>query len=175
MALEHALLVSLREKPAAGLELARRFDKSIGFFWSATHQQIYRVLHRMAADGWVIGEAGESRKDTTIYSVTPLGEKVLAEWIAESTPRESFRSDLAVKMRAASFGDRAALIADIERRIGEHSVRLAHYRSLMARDYPHPKKLTGRELDQYLVLRGGMRVEEFWIQWLTEYVEAHEQ
>ena len=30
VALEHALLVSLSERPAAGLELARRFDRSIG-------------------------------------------------------------------------------------------------------------------------------------------------
>ncbi|MCW2711082.1 MAG: PadR family transcriptional regulator, partial [Marmoricola sp.] len=33
MALEHALLVSLRERPGTGIELTRRFDRSIGFFW----------------------------------------------------------------------------------------------------------------------------------------------
>ncbi|MBU1802778.1 MAG: PadR family transcriptional regulator, partial [Actinobacteria bacterium] len=49
MALEHALLIALREQPASGLELARRFERSIGFFWSATHQQIYKVLGRMEA------------------------------------------------------------------------------------------------------------------------------
>ena len=47
MALEHAILVSLTERPASGLDLTRHFDRSIGFFWSATHQQIYRVLARM--------------------------------------------------------------------------------------------------------------------------------
>mgnify|MGYP006161823219 CR=1 FL=1 len=54
MALEHALLVALREQPASGLDLARRFEKSIGFFWHATHQQIYRVLGRMERDGWIV-------------------------------------------------------------------------------------------------------------------------
>ncbi|HJR40413.1 MAG TPA: PadR family transcriptional regulator, partial [Nocardioidaceae bacterium] len=53
MALEHALLVSLSERPGSGLELSRRFERSIGFFWNATHQQIYRVLRRMEDDGWV--------------------------------------------------------------------------------------------------------------------------
>ncbi|MEU0155402.1 PadR family transcriptional regulator [Micromonospora fulviviridis] len=42
MSLEHAILVSLLEQPASGYELARRFDRSIGRFWTATHQQIYR-------------------------------------------------------------------------------------------------------------------------------------
>ena len=58
MALEHAILVSLLEQPGSGYELARRFDRSIGRFWTATHQQIYRVLGRMGADGWIAAETG---------------------------------------------------------------------------------------------------------------------
>ena len=174
MALEHALLVSLREKPAAGLELARRFEASIGFFWNATHQQIYKVLHRMAADGWVEAETnGSSGRDRTVYTVTKLGEKVLAEWIAETTPSEALRNTLAVKMRGASYGDRTALLHEVERHLAEHRIRLAHYESLERRDYPSPTDLTDQQLDQYLVLRGGILAEQFWTQWLTEYLEAH--
>ncbi|MCW2867763.1 MAG: PadR family transcriptional regulator, partial [Marmoricola sp.] len=61
MALEHALLVALSERPGTGIELARRFDRTIGFFWQATHQQIYRTLRRMEADGWVRAEATGGR------------------------------------------------------------------------------------------------------------------
>jgi DNA-binding PadR family transcriptional regulator len=175
MALEHALLVSLREQPAAGLELARRFDRSIGFFWSATHQQIYKVLRRMEDSGWVrsaaVGQQG--RREKTVYTVAPAGERALARWIEETTPREAFRSDLAVKLRGASYGDRTALLTDLEKRLDDHRVRLAHYESLRDRDYPDPSALEGQELDQYLVLRGGLLMEQFWIQWLTEYLEAH--
>ena len=170
MALEHALLVSLRERPAGGLELARRFDRSIGFFWNATHQQIYKVLHRMAADGWIEAEDGEGTRTT--YAVTALGADVLAEWIGRPTPPERMRNELALKMRAASYGDRAALLAQIEARLTEHRDRLAHYETLQHRDYPDPTTLTGQARDQYLVLRGGVLMEEFWIRWLTEYLEA---
>ena len=44
MSLSYVLLTSLLEKPSTGIELARRFDRSMGFFWHATHQQIYREL-----------------------------------------------------------------------------------------------------------------------------------
>lgn len=47
MSLAHVLLTSLIEKPSTGIELARRFDRSMGFFWNATHQQIYRELSAM--------------------------------------------------------------------------------------------------------------------------------
>jgi hypothetical protein len=42
MSLPHALLTALVEHPCSGSELAERFDRSIGYFWNATHQQIYR-------------------------------------------------------------------------------------------------------------------------------------
>jgi len=120
VALEHALLVALRERPAAGLELARRFDRSIGFFWSATHQQIYKVLRRMEDDGWVTAEVQPQTgaPDKRVYTVTDVGTKVLADWIATTTPRAGFRSEIAVKMRAASYGDRAALPGEfVDRRV----------------------------------------------------------
>src|SRR6476661_3876966 len=101
MALEHALLIALREQPASGLDLARRFERSIGFFWHATHQQIYRVLGRMEAAGLVSVEhvAQHGKADKKVYSVTDTGSDFLAEWLALPTPIEPLRSELAVKLR----------------------------------------------------------------------------
>ncbi|WP_134740459.1 PadR family transcriptional regulator [Nocardioides sp. 503] len=175
MALEHALLVALREQPASGLDLARRFARSIGFFWSATHQQIYRVLARMEADGWLAATevAQTGRPDKKVYDVTPAGAEVLAAWLAEPTPTHALRSDLAVKMRGASFGDLGAVLDVVRANLADHHVRLEHYRALRQRDYPRPETLTGLDLDHYLVLRGGILTEETWVTWLTEYLEAH--
>jgi DNA-binding PadR family transcriptional regulator len=175
MALEHALLVALRERAASGLELARRFDRSIGYFWHASHQQIYRTLARMEGDGWVRAEtvAQSGRPDKKEYAVTPAGAAVLRAWLAGPTPMEPLRSELAVKLRGAAYGDRAAVLAVARDNLADHALRLAHYEHLATRDYPDPTALTGHDLDQYLVLRGGIRVEEFWVGWLTEYLEAH--
>lgn len=175
MALEHALLVALSERPGSGLELAGRFERSIGFFWHATHQQIYRVLGRMETDGWLSVETvpQTGRPEKKVYSVSPTGAQVLTDWLAEPLPMESFRSDLAVKLRAASYGERAILLRRVRETLADHETRLAHYRDLEARDYPVPADLAGPDLDQYLVLRGGIRLEEFWIGWLNEYLEAH--
>jgi DNA-binding PadR family transcriptional regulator len=175
MALEHALLVALSEQPASGLDLAKRFGRSIGFFWHATHQQIYRVLARMDGDGWVtVTEVAQTGKpDKKVYAVSPAGARVLADWLAEPTPMEPLRSELAVKMRGAAFGDREAVLNVVRTNLAEHRLRLDHYEQLERRDHPTPTTLTGPELDQYLVLRGGIRIERFWVEWLTEYLEAH--
>ncbi len=176
MALEHALLVSLTERRGSGLELSHRFDRSIGFFWQATHQQIYRTLGRMVTDGWLtvetVGQAG--RPDKKVYDVTPAGAAALAAWLAEPAPAESMRSDFTVRLRGASYGDRAALVEEVRRHRAEHATRLRAYRDMAARDYPDPGALSGAALDRYLVLRGGVRLEEFWVAWLGEWLEARD-
>ena len=177
MALEHAILVSLRERPASGLDLTRRFDRSIGFFWSATHQQIYRVLARMEADGWVTAEhvAQQGRADKKVYAVTAAGRAELARWLATPITPESFRSEVAVRLRGASYGDREAVLAQVRAHAADHATRLAHYQQLAERDFPDGLAGvdTDHERDVYLVLRGGIRLEQFWVDWLTEYLDAH--
>ncbi len=175
MALEHALLVSLSERPATGIELTRRFDRSIGFFWRATHQQIYKVLRRMEDDGWLTASAGESRSTERRYTVTPTGHKELAAWIETPTPAPDLRSEVAVKMRGASYGDRKMLLVQLEQLVAEHQARMAHFERLEREQFPDPASLTGQQLDTWLVLRGGIKQEQFWVEWLSEYVQAHER
>lgn len=53
MSLRHAILTALIEEPSSGLALTRRFDRSIGYFWQATHQQVYRELGKLEMEGLV--------------------------------------------------------------------------------------------------------------------------
>ncbi|NUS42790.1 MAG: PadR family transcriptional regulator [Mycobacteriaceae bacterium] len=174
MGLEHALLVSLSERSGSGYELARRFDKSIGFFWNATHQQIYRVLKRMDEAGWIAGEAvtQDGRPDKKVYSVSRAGRSELARWIAEPSEPGALRSELAVKVRGAAHGDHAALRAEVTRHRDRHHKRLEVYRLIEKKDFPDPAALSGTGLHQYLVLRGGIRVETGFVEWCDEILAA---
>ncbi|UNO38875.1 PadR family transcriptional regulator [Streptomyces sp. MST-110588] len=173
MALEHAILVSLLEKPGSGYELARRFDRSIGYFWTATHQQIYRVLKRMEGDGWIDVRqvSQQARPDKKEYSVAEPGRAALAEWLHEPIEQESVRHELAVKIRGAAFGDPAALIQEIERHHQAHADRLAHYLAGELRDFTGPTAPAvpdaGQEL-QHAVLRGGIAYERMTLAWLED-------
>ena len=174
MALEHALLVSLSEQPGTGIELTRRFDRSIGYFWRATHQQIYKVLRRMEGDGWVSAGAGDARSTERRYTVTDAGRATLAAWIEAPTPPAAMRSEVAVKLRGASYGDRARLLAHLRDLVAEHRTRQAHFEQLEREQFPDPGALAGQQLDTWLVLRGGIKQEKFWVEWLSDYVQAWE-
>ncbi|HZC72886.1 MAG TPA: PadR family transcriptional regulator [Jatrophihabitans sp.] len=174
MALEHAILVSLAEKPSTGYDLARRFDKSIGQFWTATHQQIYKVLARMENSGWVAAThvAQDGRPDKKVYELTDDGRAEVRKWIAQPAPAEAARSELAVKIRGASYGDSKAVAAEVRRHRAAHAQRLEFYLANEKREFPDPSALRGQRLHQWLVLRGGINLERGLIDWFDEVITA---
>jgi DNA-binding PadR family transcriptional regulator len=174
MALEHAILVSLSERAGSGYELTRRFDKSIGYFWRATHQQIYRVLKRMADAGWVVAEhvPQDGKPDKNVYTVSPDGGAELARWLAEPADLVEVRGDLAVKIRGAGHGDVDAVRAEVERHRALHAERLAVYLAIEQHDFPDRDGLTGAKLHQFLVLRGGISAARAFVAWCDEVVAA---
>jgi DNA-binding PadR family transcriptional regulator len=180
VALPHAILVSLCEQSGSGYELARRFDRSIGYFWTATHQQIYRTLRTMEDDGWLTATlvVQHGRPDKKIYTVSDAGRAELARWIAEPlTGRGGALSDtrtrdVAVKLRGVAYGDQAALRTQISALRAERAQLLDTYRGFEKTQFPDPSALRNSALHQYLVLRGGIRAEESTIDWLDEVTSA---
>ncbi|MDP9168639.1 MAG: PadR family transcriptional regulator, partial [Actinomycetota bacterium] len=151
-----------------------------GYFWAATHQQIYRTLGTMGADGWVRADVvnQQGRPDKKVYDVTDGGRDELARWIAEphtgrgSSLTDSRTRDLAVKIRGAAYGDPIALRTQITALREERAHLLDTYRDFENGHFPDPTALAGSVLHQYLVLRGGMLAEEGSLHWLDEVLTA---
>ncbi len=174
MALEHALLVSLSERSGTGYQLTRRFDRSIGHWWRASHQQIYKTLARMTENGLVtyVEQAQDGKPDKKVYSITDTGRKTLSEWIRTPGKDATDRRELATKIRGAAPSDLPDLMAEVRRVRDLHAERADLFRTLEARDYPAPDALTGTDLQQHLVLRGGVYSEQGTVDWLDEVLVA---
>ncbi|MEU3559257.1 PadR family transcriptional regulator [Kitasatospora sp. NPDC006786] len=175
MSLPHAILTALLEKPSSGLELTRRFDKSIGFFWPATHQQIYRELGRLEASGHIraLQPEGPVRGQKKEYEVLPEGRAELARWTAEGAAPRAVREPLLLRLRAAAVVGTDGLTAELGRHLTLHREQLADYREIERRDFPAERTDPGNRL-QHAVLRAGIGLETFWVQWLAETLEALE-
>ncbi|MER6418208.1 PadR family transcriptional regulator [Streptomyces sp. NPDC001137] len=172
MSLPHAILTALLEKPSSGLELTRRFDKSIGYFWSATHQQIYRELGRLETEGHIRALPSEqpARGQKKSYEVLPAGRAELARWTAASQDPKPHRDVMLLRLRAAAVVGTAGLEADLRRHLDLHRLQLAEYREIEQRDFP-PGKDAPQDRLRHLVLRAGIDLETFWTQWLTYALE----
>ncbi|RII16957.1 hypothetical protein DSC45_14435 [Streptomyces sp. YIM 130001] len=172
MSLPHAILTALLERPSSGLELTRRFDKSIGYFWSATHQQIYRELGRLEESGLirVLPAERPARGQKKEYEVLPAGRDELTEWVGRAEDPKPVRDPLLLRLRAAGVVGTAGLVVEMRRHLGLHRAQLAEYTAIEERDFsPGPSSTEDRL--RHLVLRGGIELETFWITWLTEALD----
>ncbi|MFC9504337.1 PadR family transcriptional regulator [Streptomyces sp. NPDC057002] len=171
MSLPHAILTALLEKPSSGLELTRRFDRSIGYFWSATHQQIYRELGKLEAEGLIRALPSEqpARGQKKSYEVLSAGRAELARWTAASQDPKPHRDTLLLRLRAAAVVGTAGLEDDLRRHLRLHERQLAEYREIEQRDFPPGRDGTEDRL-RHLVLRAGIDLETFWTQWLSRAV-----
>lgn len=171
MSLPHALLTSLSERAGSGSELARRFDKSIGFFWAATHQQIYRELARLEQAGWIESlpaETGRGRKRA--YRILPAGTAELRRWVSESEDPRPLRDALMVRIRAEAAVGPAGLETEMRRHLALHEARLALYKSFEQRDFAGESDSRERRL-RYVLLKGGIAQEEMAIRMAQEAIE----
>ncbi|WP_328907124.1 PadR family transcriptional regulator [Streptomyces sp. NBC_00234] len=168
MSLPHAILTALLEKPSSGLELTRRFDRSIGYFWSSTHQQIYRELGKLEQSGQIraLPSAQPARGQKKEYEVLPAGREELAAWVALSEDPRPVRDPLLLRMRAAAVVGADGLGAELRRHLALHRRQLEEYLRIEERDFP-PERTADEDRLRHLVLRGGIDMETFWIGWLT--------
>lgn len=178
MSLKFAILTSLTEREGSGIELARRFDKSIGYFWPATHQQIYRELDRLASAGLIreLPQEGPPRRgQPRRFAVTADGRDLLEDWIGESDDPEPMRSTLAVRVRAAAVTGRTA---ELRHALDHHRRRrqeiLQRYLDIEQRDFSSVDPADPRGVLQHRVLTLGIEGERSWLAWCDQTLEALE-
>ncbi|MEU0392615.1 PadR family transcriptional regulator [Streptomyces sp. NPDC006208] len=170
MSLPHAILTALLEKPSSGLELTRRFDRSIGYFWSATHQQIYRELGKLEQAGHIraLPSAQPTRGQKKEYEVLPAGRAELAAWVGRPEDPRPGRDPLLLRLRAAAVAGGVGLEEELVRHLELHSAQLAEYEAIEKRDFPPERRVTRQDRLRHVVLRGGIELETFWTKWLTD-------
>ncbi|MET9110475.1 PadR family transcriptional regulator [Streptomyces zhihengii] len=170
MSLPHAILTALLEKPSSGLELTRRFDRSIGYFWSSTHQQIYRELGKLEQAGHIraLPSPQPTRGQKKEYEVLPAGRAELADWVGRSEDPRPVRDPLLLRLRAAAAVGGGDVEAELVRHLELHRAQLADYREIERRDFPPERRISRQDRLRHVVLRGGIELESFWTGWLTD-------
>jgi DNA-binding PadR family transcriptional regulator len=172
MALAQAILASLIDRPCSGYDLAKQFDGSVGFFWKASHQQIYRELSKLEDLLWITSETilQAARPDKKLYSVTELGKQQLVEWMAQASEPTPIKDDLLVKIFAGYLSPQI-ILAEVERHREAHRERLSEYRDLQQQYFQNPQKLPLQAKFKYLTLLRGISYETDWVAWCEEAIQ----
>jgi len=169
VALGDAILVCLTERPMTGYELAKTFDTSIGFFWKADHQQIYRELTKLRDRGHVqVREVVQSGKpNKLVYTLTAEGKANLRHWAARPSSPPSIKDDLLVRLYALDAVDIGPLRADLMARLEYHRDRLSRYERILRKRFADGAT-SPADIGKLLGLRLGLRHERAVVEWCEE-------
>ena len=173
MALSDAILVLLTEQPMSGYDLAKRFDTSIGFFWTADHPQIYRELGRLKEIGHVDARevVQSGRPNKLVYSITSSGRDRLKAWSQKSSPPAPIKDDLLVRFYALDHVDLGALRMQVMERLELHRDRLRRFTEILERHYSG-KASSLAQTGRLLGLRMGLRYEQACLEWCQDALRS---
>ena len=165
---------SWRSHESTGLELARRFDRSIPYFWPASHQQVYRELDSLESAGLVeVGPAPSkpTRGQSKRFRITSSGTAELGSWIAQVDEPTVLCESLLVKLRAAAMlGDLEGVRHGVEHHLATYEQMLETYREIEQRDFADPSGRTATL--RHLVLESGLQLATTWIIWHRQVLDA---
>ncbi len=172
MALRYAIMTALLEDELSGYDLARSFDISLGFFWQASHQQIYRELRNLSDRTWVShrAEQQKGRPERHLYSLTPKGRAALDEWVLENDRMrlQETKDEFYIKLYNLSPDSIDYLADRLAARRSAMMERLYLYERIRRRHYDNPSKLPLRRKGVYLALLGGIMQGKQYLAWCDE-------
>ncbi|WED22049.1 PadR family transcriptional regulator [Vibrio sp. JC009] len=172
MSLPHVILTVLSTRDATGYDITKEFSYSIGYFWKASHQQVYRELNKMAQNHLVTCELQpqEGKPDRKVYSITDNGRKALGEWFEQPTVQPTIRDELSAKLMACTIEDSAPFKKQVQNLIEEAKKLIEHYKEIEAKHYASPESLDMHARLERLTLRRNLKIREAWISWAEEVV-----
>jgi len=178
MSLKHAILSLLVESDRTGYDLNKNFESSVAFYWTASHQQIYKTLAEMNKQGFIDYTVKEQsgKPDKKIYSLTEKGKQELIQWAMLPIKKSPAKNQLLIKLMLARLVGvehiRKQLNDEIKvvyEKIAEFAKLEKQYFSQKPSPDTHLKNLTS-----YLTLRNGILLAHAELDWLHEATEMLE-
>ena len=180
MSLRYALLGLLARESLTGYDLTKKFDSTIGFFWSAKHSQIYPELAALTKEGLVTFEVvtQTSKPNKKVYTITDDGRKDLTRWVGSEGERRSVKDPLLMRVWAVGVAAPDDLLPQMRECLTDMDRRLAFLAAtesqLVGLGIAEPVP-GNTELGPYLAMRCGMKQYAAYRDWLVETIATLEQ
>ena len=170
MSLKYAILSLLAHDPLTGYELMKLFDGSVGYFWHATHPQIYKELARLERAGQIAHRsvAQRGRPTKKIYSLSETGRNELLEWLHVPASAQRVKDEMMLKTFCCGLLDGADALDLIRRHRELHEMKLQRYQELQRFLQSGLSTANRERLGPYLTLLRGIRYECDYISWCDE-------
>lgn len=177
MSLPHAILGFLQVMPMTGYDLkTQAFDRTVAHFWGAVQQQIYRELEKMESLGWVECEVIQQtdKPPRKVYRPTADGRAEFDGWLKQNQPPPAHREAFLIQLFFAAQLNNDAIRAMLVFQREAHLARKAELEQIVIPPTDDPYEQRKQVLTR-LTLDLGLRLEQMYIDWLTDALETISQ
>jgi len=173
MSLKHAILATLSRKPQSGYEIAKSIEGGIGFFWKASHQQIYKELGTLEALGYLVHKDVEQDDAPAkkVYRLAKSGLKELSRWIVEDTSSALIRDPFLIKIFVGHLVDPKEILEALGQYRQKRVATLERFEAIQRQYFAKPKDLPLEMKFQNLVVKRGISHARNWLEWADEVEE----
>jgi DNA-binding PadR family transcriptional regulator len=173
VSLRYAILSLLAHDPLSGYELMKLFDGSVGYFWHASHPQIYKELARLEHNDDVTHRSVEQRGRPTkkIYSLSDSGRRALLAWLRIPARPQRVKDEMMLKTFSSGLLTNEEATELIARHREIHRARLQKYQELERFLRSGPVTSNRLRLGGYLTLLRGIRHASGYIEWCDEAID----
>jgi DNA-binding PadR family transcriptional regulator len=159
-------LIALRG-PSTPYDLKRATGRSVAYFWSFPHSQLYGEPDRLAQGGFLHVDEEVGGRNRKIYSLTDTGHNALAEWLTlPSQAMFELRDPALLQLFFSELADDDMLVSLAEQQLSLHRARRDEYHEI-ENHYANHKDRQKR----LAPLRFGILLEEAYIKYWSELTE----
>jgi DNA-binding PadR family transcriptional regulator len=165
MSLRYAVLGLLARRPSTGYELTQTFDRSLRTSWHARHSQIYPELAKLETAG-LVEVVGRGARRSKTYAITQAGLAELRQWLVDTEPDRSQRSESGLRLFLTPLLDPADRRATYERDLAHVDQELAALEKVRdeVRAAPEPEAFAPQ-------VELGLRINAVIRDWLLEQIQ----
>ncbi len=172
MSLKYVLLTLLEREPRTGYDLVRTFDTAVGYFWNASHQQVYRELSKLAEAKLLKFKQIEQddKPDKKIYSLSKRGKAALHDWLENPLTAGKTKDLLLVKLMNANSDNVGQMLRELSRNKQGSKVLQTTYYEIQKQHYTAKqlKNLPSNQVMIFAALRKGILSIDAHLDWLDE-------
>ena len=168
--LGHLLLGLLSEAERTGYQLTRDFDVSLANVWAASHSQIYPELAKLEHAG-LIRKTDAGPRGSQRYAATDAGRVALRDWLANTLPGDSPRSERMARVFFLGTLPPDHAIGYLAEQVKKHRENLTRYQVFAASHrLADPSTRWTR-----IALEAGIRSETAMAEWAAWAIECLEK
>ena len=167
MSLRFAVLTLLDIEPGSGYDLKRRFERSVSHFWSASHQQMYRELHRLHEEGLLdcTLQPQAGKPDRKVYRLTEDGREALRDWVQQPAAPQKIREPFLLQLFAGHHLSNAQAQDLVRGQLDQHRALLDSYLEQNERVLRSDPQVQQRFRLAHQTLLLGIEAEKTWLEW----------